>query len=649
MQIKNFHIIRSLERNTLSELFLARHVHDNYYVKIRLYDQSNITNEEIREAILQRLRNAYQMRHRNIIATLDYGVEGRYMYQIQEHMDWGTLDDLLEKVSHVPPEIASFILQEILRGLQYAHSIGIFHGMLSPSRVLFSSNGIVKLHDFQFLDLKHTFLNKIHTKLKAKQQMYLAPEHLLGKEADYRCDIFSAGVIAYKMLTGRHPFLEEKSEWTVMQIIACNAKLLFELDPTLPPPMEDLVEKMIEKEPSGRLQSSEEALRMIDSYTTDFGEIRSYEVLANFLKKPGQSVGQLKALRADELLQQAAQFQIQDQSERALVAFHRARFLRPKDKNIENEIKLLCNRLGYSGGSNDDPIVLQLEQSLKANPDNIQVLQRLSTLAKSRGDLLECIAYHKRILKIHPKDVFSNAQLRQLLEKDDRDALFSPNETKWTRWQDFYRSQQRPVWQRWGFLQGNISLIVAVFGLAVLIAALHTLRWIPVQNVDAAPPYILMPATQLVSNQKINQLCEQAASVYSQGAIREAIEILSKAPLPEKGASTARARLLLARYYLETELKEEAMETLEKIDLPSADLKQRVEALQLKAEIYRRAGKYGYAIDQYMNIEVMPGLSAVQRSEASAKVQELQDEALQLQLEKQELNGTVSDKGKSSF
>jgi len=565
------------------------------------------------------------------------------MYQIQEHMDWGTLDDLLEKVSHVPPEIASFILQELLRGLQYAHSIGIFHGMLSPSRVLLSSNGIVKLHDFQFLDLKNTFLNKIQTKLKAKQQMYLAPEHLLGKEADYRCDIFSAGVIAYKMLTGRHPFLEEKSEWTVMQIIACNAKLLFELDPTLPPQMEELVEKMIEKEPSGRLQSSEEALRMIDSYTTDFGEIRSYEVLANFLKKPGQSVDQLKVLRAEELLQQAAQFQIQEQSERALVAFHRVRFLRPKDKNIENEIKSLCSRLGYSGGSNDDPIVVQLEQSLKANPDNIQVLQRLSTLAKSRGDLLECIVYHKRILKIHPKDVFSNAQLRQLLEKDDRDTLFSPNETKWTRWQDFYRSQQRPIWQRWGVLQGNISLLAAVFTLALLIAGLHTFRWIPVEDVDAAPTYVPTPSTQLVSTQKINQLCEQASSLHSQGAIRQAIEILSKAPLAEKGASTARARLLLAGYYLETELKAEAMETLEKIDLPSAELLQRLEALHLKAEIFRRAGKYGYAIDQYMNIEVMPGLSAVQRNEASAKVQELQDEALQLQLEKRDMNGTVSN------
>ena len=640
MQIKNFHIIRSLERNTISELFLARHVHDNYYVKIRLYDQYSITNEEIREAILQRLRNAYQMRHRNIIATLDYGVEGRYLYQIQEHMDWGTLEDLMEKIPSMPPEIASFILQEILRGLQYAHSIGIFHGMLSPSRILLSSNGIVKLHDFQFLDLKSTFLNKIQTKLKARQQMYLAPEHLLGKEADYRCDIFSSGVIAYKMLTGRHPFLEEKSEWTVMQIIACNAKLLFELDPTLAPQMEELVEKMIEKEPGARVQSAEEALRMIDNYTTDFGEIRSYEVLANFLKKPSQSVEHLNALRTDELVQLASQFQMQEQWERALVTYCRARFLRPKDKNLETEIRELCKRLGYSGGATEDPLVLQLEQSLKANPDNIQVLQRLSTLAKSRGSLLECIVYHKRILKLHPKDVFSNAQLRQLLEKAERDNLFSPNETKWTRWQDFYRSQQRPLWQRWGVLQGNVSLLATVLVLATLIVGLHTFHWIPVENIVHASPSVLPagPQGELVSTQKINQLCDQAARIASQGSIRESIEMLSKAPLGEKGTATARARLLLSEFYLQMDSLDQSMESLNRIDLPSANLEQRVQTLEMKAEIFRRKGKYGYAIDQYINLEILPELSPARRRAATLKIQELQEEAVQLQVEQQQEN-----------
>src|SRR5438105_1134049 len=263
MQIKNFNVIKSIERNTLSELFLARHVHENFYVKIRLYDQLSITNEEVRESILQRLRNAYQMRHRNIIATLDYGIEGRYMYQVQEHMDQGTLEDLLQKIGRVPPEIVCLILQEMLRGLQYAHSIGIFHGMLSPARVLLSSNGIVKIDDFQFLDLKNTFLKQIQSRMKARQQMYLAPEHFLNKEADHRCDLFSTGVIAYKMLTGEHPFLEEKSEWTSMQIIACNPKPLFELDTTLPIEVEQLVEKMIEKEPNHRVQTAEEALRAL--------------------------------------------------------------------------------------------------------------------------------------------------------------------------------------------------------------------------------------------------------------------------------------------------------------------------------------------------------------------------------------------------
>jgi serine/threonine protein kinase len=636
MQIKNFHIIRSLERNTLSELFLARHVHDNYYVKIRLFDQSNITNEEIREAILQRLRNAYQMRHRNIIATLDYGVEGRYMYQIQEHMDWGTLDDLLEKTPSIPPEIASFILQEILRGLQYAHNIGIFHGMLNPSRVLLSSNGIVKLHDFQFLDMKNTFLNKIQTRLRAKQQMYLAPEHLLGKEADHRCDLFSSGVIAYRMLTGRHPFLEEKSEWTVMQIIACNAKLLFELDPTLPPPMEEMVEKMIEKEPNARLQSAEEALRLIDSFTNDFGEIRSYEVLANFLKKPSQSVEHLNALRSEELIQQAAQFQIQEQWERSLITFYRAQFLRPKDKNIENEIKALSGRLGYSAGGDQDPTVVQLEQSLKANPDNIQVLQRLSTLAKSRGDLLACIAYHKRILKIHPKDVFSTAQLRQLLESSDRDTLFSPNETKWTRWQDFYRSQQRPLWQRWSVLQGNVSLLTTVVVLATLIALMHLFQWIPTENIVIAGPAFVPKSLPQVADQKTDLICEQAISLQSQGAIQDAVEMLSKAPLPEKGRAPARARLLLANYYFQLDNIDDALATLEKIDQSSAELRQRVDALKLKAEIYRKKGKYGYAIDQYINLEVMPELSIAERNAAATRIQELQDEAMKLQLQKQQ-------------
>ena len=72
-----------------------------------------------------------------------------------------------------------------------------------------SYSGIVKIDDFQFLD-REKYVHKAGSNAnQTKQQMYLAPEHCSGKEADHRCDLFSSGVIAYKMLSGQHPFLEE--------------------------------------------------------------------------------------------------------------------------------------------------------------------------------------------------------------------------------------------------------------------------------------------------------------------------------------------------------------------------------------------------------------------------------------------------------
>lgn len=626
MQIKNFHIVRSLERNTLSELFLGRHVHDNYHVKIRLFDQYNITNEEVREAILQRLRNSYQMRHRNIIATLDYGVDGRYMYQIQEHMDFGTLEDLLQKAGRIPPEITVFILQEALRGLQYAHSIGIFHGMLNPAKVLLASNGVIKIDDFQFLDLKNTFLKQVQTRIKRKQQMYLAPEHLLGKEADYRCDLFSIGVLAYKMLTGTHPFLEEEAEWTTMQITACNAKLLFELDPTLPPFVEDLVEKMIEKEPSHRLQTAEEALRVLDAYLDNFGEVRSYEVLANFLKRPAQSAEQLNTLRAEEYVQQAAQYQMQEQWDRSLIAYYRAQYLRPKDRALENEIRAVCGRAGYVSGESQDPKFLQLEQSLKANPENIQILQRLATLAKSRGDLLQCIAYYKRILRVYPSDAFATGQLKSLLQPQNQDQVLSPGETRWVKWQDFYRRREAPVWQRWSWLQGNGSLMAAVVVFALLIGAIHAFRLAPVASDLSASPVAAVRA-DLVSNQKVEGMCDHAVSLYDQGDVDKAIELLSKTPLMDKGMAAAHARILLATYWLKLDRSDEALPVLEAIDIPSANLQQKIAVYKMKAEVYRIRGRIGHAIDQYINIKALPGVNAAEKKNADLQIESLQTSA----------------------
>jgi len=502
--------------------------------------------------------------------------------------------------------------------------------MLSPSKILFSSNGIVKIDDFQFLDLKNTFLKQVQTRIRARQQMYLSPEQLLGKEADSRCDIFSTGVMAYKMTTGQHPFLEENSEWTTMQIVACNAKVPFELDPTLPAEIETLIERMIEKEPNKRIQLADEGLKVLDTYIDHFGEVRSYEVLANFLKKPQQSAEQLNALRADEFLQQAGQFELQEQWDKALIAFHRALFLKPRDKEIEQEIKAICARKGYLAENGADPKFLQLEQSLKSNPDNVQILERLAAFARSRGDLIKAVVYYKRILRLDPKDSATLSQIAQLLQTRETDSLVAPTDAKWARLQDFYRGKERSFWSNSTFLQGNFSLLSAVFALAILIGGLHIFHLLPQENVvNAGPPTRnMLPQTIIMSDDHATSLCNQAFQLHELGKIKDAIEILSKSPLPEKGRAAAYARLMLSRYWLESDATGHAIDVLERIDLPTAGPDQVMIAYKLKAEAYQRAGNIGRAIDQYINIEALPGLSTHDRNEADQKVQSLQNEAL---------------------
>jgi tetratricopeptide (TPR) repeat protein len=341
-------------------------------------------------------------------------------------------------------------------------------------------------------------------------------------------------------------------------------------------------------------------------------------------------VEQLNVLRAEEYVQQAEQFQLQEQWDRALIALSRAQFLRPKDKTIDAEIKSVCARLGYNQGDQSDPKIVQLEQSLRANPENIQILQRLATLAKSRGDLIQCVGYYKRIMKLAPGDTFAATQIRQILQTQDKDAILSPNDTKWVRWQDFYRRKERPVWQNWSALQGNFTLVAMVIMFAFGILGLHIFKLIPRASMASADVTMQVPsyASQIVANQKINGVCSEAIAIYKQGKIEKAVEILSKTPLIPKGPSAAKARLLLAKYWLELDHETAAIQALEAIDLPSAEFAQKVAAYRMKAEAYRRQKRYGHAIDQYINIKALPGLSVSMREEADRKIEFLQNEAL---------------------
>ena len=139
-----------------------------------------------------------ELNHPNIVHVYDYGQEGDFCYLVMEEVEGWDLEELLFERSKIFPHAAVFILNEILEGLNYAHTKGVIHRDLSPSNILISRDGVVKIADFGVAEFVHSERPKtLHGKFS-----YLTPEVARGGQASISSDLFSLGLIFYEMISG---------------------------------------------------------------------------------------------------------------------------------------------------------------------------------------------------------------------------------------------------------------------------------------------------------------------------------------------------------------------------------------------------------------------------------------------------------------
>ena len=141
----------------------------------------------------------------------------------------------------------------------------------------------------------------------------------------------------------------------------------------------------------------------------------------------------------------------------------------------------LQTKQGYIPGEENDSKLLQMEQTLKANPgQHSGVADDWPPLQNRKGDLIRCVVYYKRILKIHPEDPFALSQVRQLLHNQDRDAVLSPTKLNGLAGRIFIEHNNFPSGSRWSFaFRETFHLLTLVLVIGLAIALLHSLRLIP--------------------------------------------------------------------------------------------------------------------------------------------------------------------------
>ena len=178
----------------------------------------------------------------------------------------------------LPTPLSVYIIDEVCRGLEYAHqkkdfntgaSLNIVHRDISPPNIMISYEGAVKLIDFGIAKGRFQREETVMGSLKGKFA-YMSPEQASGMEVDQRSDLFSVGLVLYELLTGAKIMAGETDFETIRNVMACHIPQARMLNPTLPAELDALLRKCLAKDPTARYSSAtalrQDLYHILDGY-----------------------------------------------------------------------------------------------------------------------------------------------------------------------------------------------------------------------------------------------------------------------------------------------------------------------------------------------------------------------------------------------
>jgi serine/threonine protein kinase len=220
---------------------------------------------EFIDLFLREARLSATLDHANIIHTIDLVTAGSEHFIVMEYLAGGDLRTLLQKAKRrrkrFSPAAAIYIAREVLSALAYAHAklgpdgqpLALIHRDVSPSNILVSHNGEVKLTDFGIA--KAATHNSIFYRVKGKIG-YMSPEQARSETLDHRSDLYSLAVCLYEVLTGERLFVHAGLTTSADEIYSQPVPAVSQKVPGVPAPFDQVLFRALAIDPNQRFQSA---------------------------------------------------------------------------------------------------------------------------------------------------------------------------------------------------------------------------------------------------------------------------------------------------------------------------------------------------------------------------------------------------------
>ncbi len=289
-----YRIRKKIASGGMADVYEAEQITLRRKVALKVLKGDMTLDEEARTMFYKEAQMvAQELDHPNIVKVYDFGEHKGRFYIVMYYVNGITLDVYIRERGKLPINEALKITVEVLKALDYAHRKGIVHRDIKPSNVMLSTDGRIYLLDFGIADIVMGSARK--EKRIPGTPEYMAPEQFRGRW-DHRSDIYSVGVILYEMLTGKTPYYldekdlayikkkskdpkQEKNEsiWVLQKkVFSGEAPPPSHFNSQIPPQVDEIVMKAIDKIPSERYQSASEFISAI--LNTGMIEDESYGV-----------------------------------------------------------------------------------------------------------------------------------------------------------------------------------------------------------------------------------------------------------------------------------------------------------------------------------------------------------------------------------
>lgn len=266
-----YHVLGLVGRGAMGAVYLAEDVQLKRRVALKVLLGTLARNPAMVKNFQMEARAAAPLRHNNIVRVYNAGLEAGTPFMAMEYVEGEPLDRFLRRKGHMPWQTALFIGQQVAEALACAHDHGLVHRDVKPGNILLDGEGRARLSDFGIANVtidgetagpQGAFVGTPH---------YMSPEQCSGKKVGQSSDLFSLGVMLYRMISGKLPFQSDDPMELIRKIAYEDPQRLNRVTVGIPDDVARLVAHLLQKDPAKRPESAATVASMIKRLQAEQG------------------------------------------------------------------------------------------------------------------------------------------------------------------------------------------------------------------------------------------------------------------------------------------------------------------------------------------------------------------------------------------